>query len=216
MLHNKKIIIILCFLAILSTLQPIFIPYIDTLQYQAKAQSTTFGSTENDQGGQGTFEPPGQQIQTANVRFLKYNDLNFGYTIAYPVGSEIQPGERGVIIIKMPQGIATIGVVDNSKHRDMDKYTSELLRNLGKTFDSFKILNRGVDSLGGNPSRFITFSFIDDNGDQRLGSYSWTLIGDRAYELGFSSSPQESATISPIVKTMTASFHVPEIEEFRP
>jgi len=90
------------------------------------------------------------------------------------------------------------------------------IRNLGKTFDSFKILNRGVDSLGGNPSRFITFSFIDDNGDQRLGSYSWTLIGDRAYELGFSSSPQESATISPIVKTMTASFHVPEIEEFRP
>ena len=163
------------------------------------------GSTDNGQQGGGQFGPPPSGQNPTSGNFLQYQDPNFGYTIVYPVGSQIQPGETGVVIIGMPQGVATIGVVDNSQQRTMDQYTSELLQNLGRSFNSFKILNRGVDSLSGSPSRFITFSFTSDNGNQRIGSYSWTLIGDKAYELGFAASPQDSSIV-PIMKTMLSSF----------
>jgi hypothetical protein len=172
---------------------------------QAMAQILPPDNGPQGQGGQFGPSPSGQNPTNGN--FLQYQDPNFGYTISYPVGSQIQPGETGVVIINMPQGIATIGVVDNSQQRSMDHYTSELLVHLGQTFNSFKILNRGVDSLSGSPSRFITFSFIDDNGNQRIGSYSWTLIGDRAYELGFATSPEQSAIV-PIMKEMLSSFRV--------
>ena len=175
---------------------------------QAMAQILPPDNGPQGQGGGGQFGPSPSGQNPTNGNFLQYQDPNFGYTISYPVGSQIQPGETGVVIINMPQGIATIGVVDNSQQRNMDQYTSELLQNLGRSFNSFKILNRGVDSLSGSPSRFITFSFTSDNGNQRIGSYSWTLIGDRAYELGFATSPQQSAIV-PIMKTMLTSFKAP-------
>src|SRR6476620_148415 len=105
------------------------------------------GSTDNGQQGGGQFGPPPSGQNPTSGNFLQYQDPNFGYTIVYPVGSQIQQGQTGVVIIGMPQGVATIGVVDNSQQRNMDQYTSELLQNLGRSFNSFKILDRGVSSL---------------------------------------------------------------------
>ena len=92
---------------------------------------------------------------------MQYQDPNFGYTISYPVGSQIEHRAHGAITIHMSRsgGSALVDVYDNSKQRSMNEYSQIVIQTFQKSLNGFKISYKGVSSLSGIQSRYIIFTF---------------------------------------------------------
>ncbi len=72
---------------------------------------------------------------------MQYQAPNFGYTISYPVGSQIEYRAHGAITIHISRsgGSALEDVYDNSKQRSMNEYSQLVIQTFQKSLNGFKI-----------------------------------------------------------------------------
>lgn len=152
--------------------------------------------------------------QTAALDILPYADNEEGFAIAFPRGWTVAEDAFGSTVLfasprtdnaTIPPQSINVAIERIGSLITLDDYASVALRALGETLENFTYLGGATAQLGSLSASSITFTAEFEDSLLQFRQV-WTLHGDRAYVVTFTSDAPAFDRAQPLVDAVLRSF----------